>query len=84
MVTHIEINILPIQSANGYHQFTEKIVINIKGNLRMFAVADLLPQTEYTLYMIAYNEDGMSNLSDILTFKTLQGKLNIYLFHNSH
>ncbi|ELT89998.1 hypothetical protein CAPTEDRAFT_229283 [Capitella teleta] len=44
--------------------------LSLSGGLRTYTLQDLYPDTEYQLYMVAVNADGMSNASSVASFRT--------------
>ena len=52
----------------------QETVSKIGGARRSFHFEDLLPNTEYRVYLVAYSTEGPSNSSDTVTFTTVEGK----------
>lgn len=67
-----------ISPAVRRRDYSERTVTDIDGKARSFTFHELISETEYTIYIIAYNNGGMSNRSDVLTFTTTSG------IHYSH
>ena len=73
-ITRLEMTIKSMYDELGDQHYSEKIITNIDGSVQSFSLTDLYPQTEYTIHMFSFNPEGMSNMSDTITFKTLPGK----------
>ena len=63
---------------------TVTTVATVAGVRRSHALQQLLPDTEYQLYLVAYNAEGMSNASNLVTFRTLPSQYTHTQWHYSH
>ncbi len=57
------------------HFLNQKEMTRVEGSHRTYVVRDLSPSTEYELLVFALNNEGKSNASDSITFRTLPGQL---------
>ena len=81
-ITRFEMTVVPIPqsvteslSPNSHlsSSHPHRIVTDVDGMHRSHHLKELTPDTEYEVYLMAYNTEGRSNISDVITFKTRSG-----------
>lgn len=64
---------MTVSSLNGSSALSR--VEDVDGTVRNHTLDSLLPETQYEVYMVAYNSEGQgSNASEIIAFRTLPGE----------
>ena len=70
---HLSVQPAVFYGPGGGHR-QSYVVKLLNGWHRVYKVQELHPGTLYRLHVVAYNDEGVSNASDTMTFKTLVGK----------